>query len=112
MPPRRPAQPISKASTKRKRLDITPDSTDMHLQVQSSPKKSPIFDKALVLSIVLAKLEATKSCDWHDLAVKLSAGAGRGSKKAWSGTDLHGMYHDVGRHRVVLGAYGRLSCLA
>jgi hypothetical protein len=76
------------------------------------------LDKKLVLRILLAKLEGSKSCDWHELSLALAgqaggdttfgvkggAGKGRGKKateekakeaKAISGTQLHDLYHNV-----------------
>jgi hypothetical protein len=77
------------------------------------------LDKHLVLQIILAKLESSKSCDWHELSLKLSGTSGyakegaKGGKKGaikakarekkdvaaqgLSGTELREMYHDVGR---------------
>ncbi|GFZ46204.1 hypothetical protein JCM24511_04451 [Saitozyma sp. JCM 24511] len=75
------------------------------------------LEKHLVLQIVLAKLESSKSCDWHELSLKLSGTSGRaedeakGGKKGTikargkekkdvtaqglSGTELREMYHNI-----------------
>ncbi|RSH91277.1 hypothetical protein EHS25_009576 [Saitozyma podzolica] len=75
------------------------------------------LDKHLVLQIILAKLESSKSCDWHELSLKLSGTSGyakegaKGGKKGaikakarekkdvaaqgLSGTELREMYHDI-----------------
>ncbi|WVQ78023.1 hypothetical protein IAT38_000104 [Cryptococcus sp. DSM 104549] len=78
------------------------------------------LDKDLVLRIILAKLEASKTCDWYELSLKLAeegelspgravckaAGKGRGkgqeklgkkgrkSEEALSGAELFDLYHN------------------
>lgn len=82
-----------------------------------------LLDKAFVLRLVIAKLEASKSCDWHELAQKLSGGrkgddsaTTKGAKRGkaptaereekgvgseWTGTELHDMYHNVSYQRAM-----------
>ncbi|TYJ57142.1 hypothetical protein B9479_002056 [Cryptococcus floricola] len=79
------------------------------------------LDKELVMKIILAKLEANKTCDWYQMSQRLKAegevgldredlgdgvtgqgkgkGRGRGKgkqkgKRELSGTDLHDLYHN------------------
>ncbi|OXC69823.1 hypothetical protein AYX13_01590 [Cryptococcus neoformans] len=72
-------------------------SADMSL-LPSSPKHdaSLDLDKDLVHQIVLAKLQSSKTCDWHALSQKLNQDGKRGSgkKKEITGTELHDLYHN------------------
>ncbi|WVQ71589.1 hypothetical protein IAR50_001129 [Cryptococcus sp. DSM 104548] len=80
------------------------------------------LDKGLVLQIILAKLEANKTCDWYEMSQRFKAegevgvdkdgveggtagkgkgkggarGKGKGKKRdgELSGTDLHDLYHN------------------
>ena len=68
----------------------------------TSPPAQLQLDKSLVLKIIVAKLEATKTADWHALSVSLAASEGKtkgGKKKAaageMTGTQIHSMYHNV-----------------
>jgi hypothetical protein len=56
------------------------------------------LSKTLVLRMLLAKLEVSKTCDWHALSLQLAPPKGkRGSSKGMSGSDLHEVYHNVSR---------------
>jgi hypothetical protein len=76
-----------------------------------------MLDKALVLQILVTKLEASRTCDWYGLALSLADtgaggeakaktkgkgangnGGGKGGGKkseGLRGTELHDMYHNV-----------------
>lgn len=85
-----------KKATKKSRAQANDQeqSTATATKVDSPPSPSALLDKALVLQIVLAKLEACKTCDWHELSMKLGkyniAGSGvgqggRGKKRGKGG---------------------------
>ncbi|KAI9638376.1 uncharacterized protein MKK02DRAFT_42763 [Dioszegia hungarica] len=90
-----------KAPPKRKPA-MTPDSEGE--SEMSAPGLSLDLDKTLVLRLALAKIEACKSFDWHELARKLGekegvVGQAKGrrkkkdeGKKAWTGTELHELF--------------------
>lgn len=66
------------------------------------------LDRALALDILVAKLEATKTCDWYALSQRLAAAAKEREEeekakrkaekvkvKVLSGSELHDLYHNV-----------------
>ncbi|WVF72278.1 hypothetical protein IAT40_007090 [Kwoniella sp. CBS 6097] len=88
----------------------TPTSADDPDSTLSSEQS--LLDKQLVLAIIVAKLEASKECDWHALSQKIAAsyktGSSGGGKKGGSkgkngkaeegegkinGTELYELYH-------------------
>lgn len=106
------AKSISKPHTR-----PAPPSTSPSLSSSDTPPALTL-DKHLVLQIILAKLESSKSCDWHELSLKLSGTSGhaeneaKGGKKGTikakgkgrkevaqglTGTELREMYHNVCR---------------
>lgn len=95
-PKAEPSLPKSKLQTKaRKSRQPSSSSED-----PSSPKPDPSLDlnKDLVLQIVLAKLESSKTCDWYTLSQRLNQDGkqGLGKKKGEiTGTELHNLYHNV-----------------
>lgn len=68
----------------------------------TSPLPPAQLDKSLVLKIIVAKLEGSKTADWHALSQHLSSNENKpkgGKKKAAStdltGNQIHSMYHNV-----------------
>ncbi|OCF38494.1 hypothetical protein I317_07736 [Kwoniella heveanensis CBS 569] len=77
----------------------------------TTSQEQSLLDKQLVLSVILAKLEASKECDWHALSEKInahakpvakaSAGAKKGkstksndeSEGRLNGSELYELYH-------------------
>ncbi|WWD15841.1 hypothetical protein CI109_100265 [Kwoniella shandongensis] len=92
------------------RIPSTSPSPDRNLAPQSTKDLELNVDKELVLKIIVAKLEASKSCDWHELSKKIGKfGTGgivskgkiaKGKKGVdeeggLSGTELHDLYHNT-----------------
>ncbi|CAK9786940.1 hypothetical protein CC85DRAFT_319557 [Cutaneotrichosporon oleaginosum] len=59
-------------------------------------KKTRVVKKSLVLQMLLTKLEASKTADWHALSLRLSPSSGNSKTEAkgLSGSDLHELYHN------------------
>lgn len=69
---------------------------ELHHASHTPPVQSPSLDKHLVLQIVIAKLEASKTCDWFILSREVGKKVGgKKGKEAWTGTELHDLYHSV-----------------
>lgn len=80
------------------------------LEIFQDPKnpKTAIKDSAhsltkdFVLQLILTKLEASKTCDWHELSLKLGT-EGKDMVKVsqgktaegWTGSELYDFYHNV-----------------
>jgi hypothetical protein len=120
--PRSSAAPKPKPKTK-PIAKPTPSSKKKTESPPPSPRQRPSLDKSLVLRILLAKLQASKTCDWYELSLKLNAEddggggkeaaggkgsggkggkaakdkveKGKGKKGGISGADLHDLYHNV-----------------
>jgi len=106
-------KPKSTKSSTKARKALSPSPTPS----LDSPPAALGLDKALVLRIILAKLEASKTCDWYELSLKLNkdadggkAGDAKGKDKAkgrkkgsddehkgrgLSGSELYDLYHYV-----------------
>lgn len=98
--PRTKAQP--EPAPKRSKASPSSDSPDL---VPDLPAIA--YDKKLILKMIVAKLEATKNCDWYELSVQLGkeglggeiGGAKKGRKSQQkgkvTGDDLYELYHHV-----------------
>jgi hypothetical protein len=76
-----------------------------------------IYDKDLILRMIIAKLESNKTCDWYELAIQLNEDgfggvlgsakkAKRGKKMSEdkvTGDELHELYHHVSHLSVLAG---------
>ncbi|KAL7422262.1 hypothetical protein Q5752_002908 [Cryptotrichosporon argae] len=100
-PNKRPASPPSPSAPTTPTTPPTP-----------APAPLPGAEKAVVLAILLAKLEDSKTCDWFGLAQSLGGGGGggggakdKGGKgkgqgrkvegEGWSGNELRQMYQST-----------------
>ncbi|KAK4688234.1 hypothetical protein P7C73_g1877, partial [Tremellales sp. Uapishka_1] len=113
-PVRASATARSKARSRRKASPTPSPSPDIEPKVESA---TVLLSKPLVLKIVLAKLEASQTCDWFKLSEVLNQGAavfraeggetggkssGRGKRKnkskdgekEYTGMELHELYHN------------------
>ena len=99
---------LAKPLPKRKSTPVKPKAkvtSANDTESDDAPLPPPsLLNKAFVLQIVLAKLEASKSFDWFTLAQKFGEEEGgtspKGKKKGkegsvWSGAELHDLYHYV-----------------
>ncbi|EAL22493.1 hypothetical protein CNBB3710 [Cryptococcus deneoformans B-3501A] len=98
-PKAKPSLAKPKLQTKAKKSrQSSSSSADMSL-LPLSPKCDASLDltKDLVLQIVLAKLQSSKTCDWYALSQKLNKDEKRGWEKKKgeiTGTELHDLYHN------------------
>ncbi|KAK8869883.1 hypothetical protein IAR55_000451 [Kwoniella newhampshirensis] len=98
-------------NTKNKRKPVEPSSPRPGSNSDTATDDLTLnLDKDLVLKIIIAKLEASKTCDWHELSKTIgkighgvekkavSSKGGKGKKSSeeesgFSGTELHELYH-------------------
>ena len=101
----------SRAPREEKRTSPSAISTSTHLKTEISTlnkigrKDHQVLSKDLVLRVIIAKLDSSKICDWHELSLDLGTlgktiektvkGKQEKSLIAWSGSELHEIYHNV-----------------